>query len=290
MSLRSSLLASSAIVVLGAFVAASAARAQTQPTAVASPAPPATASDPCGGNTRLLATLDRPTVGYSACAVPAGSLLLEEGYQNQSQGGASSSTIVTYPQGFERVGVAKNVEFDVLGPVQSVVRAGGATTSGLADLGLGFKVELPQRGRFTYAVDGLFTAATGARGIGNGGPMQTLNVDVAYALSPAVGLGTTLAGVSSAGFAADGSAARYGYFEPSVVVTAQIPNAYQFYLEFVQQSKLAPAAGGHVFTDFGVQKLVGRNVELDLEYGASFTPVGASRFRYLGAGFGLLVE
>lgn len=261
--------------------------ATSQPSPSAVPDAP---SDPCGGPTGLFATLDRPTIGYSACAVPSGSIVLEEGYQNQSQGGASPAVLTTYPQGFERIGVADRLEVDLIGPAYNRLRTTSTVSSGYDDIGVGAKFELPPRGRFTYAFDGLFQAATGTGGFGAGGPTSVANVDIAYAASSAVGLGTTLATGVSSGTTPSGRVARYGYFLPSFVVTAQIPNAYQFYAELVGQTKLAPGAGGHVFTDFGLQKLLGPNVEVDGEYGRSFTPVGGSRFHDVGLGVGLRVR
>lgn len=247
------------------------------------------AADPCGGPARMLATLNRPTVGYSACALPKGAIVLEEGYQSQFQSGAAASVISAFPQGFERVGVANRLELDLIGPAYNRLRASSFAT-GYSDLGLGFKYELPQAGRFTYAVDGLFQAATGTGGFGAGGPTSAVNIDIAYAASPAIGIGTTLAGYSSAGQTAGGATSRYGYFLPSFVVTAQIPNNYQFYAELVGRTKLAPDQGGQLFTDFGLQKLLGPNLEVDGEYGISFTPVGGSRFGYVGLGFGVRVK
>lgn len=238
----------------------------------------------------LLAALNRPTVGYSACAVPPGSIVLEEGYQNESQGGTSPSVGVTYPQGFERFGIGTGLEVDLIGPSDNRLRAGHTLATGYSDFGAGFKYELPQHGRFTFALDGLFTAATGNAGFTAGGPTQTVDVDVSYAASPALSFGTTLAGASSAGFTTAGTAARFGYLLPSVVVTEQIPKYFQFYAELVGQSTLAPGRGGHVFTDFGVQKLAGSYVELDLEYAQSFTPVGGARFHYFGIGSGIRVK
>jgi hypothetical protein len=247
----------------------------TSPSAVPSAAP---SSDPCGGRDRLLATLNRPTVGYSACAVPPGAIVLEEGYQNQSQAGASPNVTTSYPQGFERFGIGGGFEADVIGPNDNRSRSGSAVTTGYNDFGLGFKYELPQRGRFTYGLDGLFTAATGTAGFTAGRPTQIGNLDVSYAASPTIAFGTTIA---------DSSA---GYLLPSVVVSAQIPHDYQFYIELVAQTKLVPQGGGRIFTDFGVQKLVGQNVELDLEYADSFTPVDGSRFHYVGIGTGIRVK
>ncbi len=48
----------------------------------------------------------------------------------------------------------------------------------------------------------------------------------------------------------DRSGERFGFFLPSVVVTAQLPKYYQFYAEFVGQTKLGPEQGGRTFTDF----------------------------------------
>ncbi|GAC1545527.1 MAG: hypothetical protein NVS3B16_15050 [Vulcanimicrobiaceae bacterium] len=274
------------------------------PAHAASPAPDAPA-DPCGGPGRLLATLNRPTVGYSACAVPRGAIVLEEGYQNQFQAGASPSVASAFPQGFERVGVAKNLELDIIGPNFNRSRIGSTIATGFSDVGLGFKYQLPQAGRFTYAVDGLFSAATGTGGFGAGGPTSIVNLDIVYAASPAIGIGTTLAGAVTAGMTAPaaaspgtaplgaptaGTLARYGYFLPSLVVTAQIPHYYQFYAELVAQTKLAPDQGGRTFADFGVQKLLGPNLEVDGEYAISFTPVAGSRFQYVGIGLGIRVK
>ncbi len=271
----------------------------SSPSRRATPAPDLQ-SDPCGGNGRLLATLNRPTVGYSACAVPTGAIVLEEGYQNTFAGGPAAQTSAAYPQGFERAGVAPGWELDVIGPNVNRQRSGSTLTDGYSDMGLGFKYELPQKGRFTFAVDGLLTAATGSGGFSNGGPTQTLNLDVSYAASPALGIGTTLAGAASTGFFQPGpfstsgtlAAVREGYgtFDPSLVVTVQWPNYYQFYAELVGQTKTAPRAGGRLYTDFGLQKLLGPYLEIDGEYGIDFTPIDGSRFNYIGFGAGIRVK
>ncbi|HEY5258270.1 MAG TPA: hypothetical protein VIJ12_07790, partial [Candidatus Baltobacteraceae bacterium] len=84
-----------------------------EPVAPASPDPPA---DPCGGTSRLLATLDRPTIGYSPCAVAPGTVVFEEGYQNQRQGPDFAADLAQYPQSFTRIGIEQGLEFDVIGP------------------------------------------------------------------------------------------------------------------------------------------------------------------------------
>ena len=257
--------------------------ASPQPAASATPAAER-ANDPCDGSDQLLATIDRPTIGFSVCAVPRGAVVLEEGFQESARGGFAPSVTSVYPEGFERIGVADRFEIDVIGPNFNRMRAGSTLTTGYSDLGLGFKLELPPRTRFTYAFDGLVTAATGTGGFGYGGPSETLNADVAYTLSPAMGVATTLAGSSSAS-----GAVRYGTFNPSVVVTAQTPSDAQVFAELGADTKNGPQAGGRAFTDFGVQKLLGHHLEIDVEYGLDLTPVAGARSHYVGTGLGLRV-
>jgi hypothetical protein len=244
-------------------------------------------SDPCGGAGRLLASVNRPSVGFSTCVVPGGWVLLEEGYQNQSQGGGSPAVVTQYPQGYERIGLSHGWEADLVGPNFNVQRT-SVKTSGYGDYGLGVTYELPQSGSFTYSTNLLFTPADGSGGFSAGGPTETFNLNVSYSLSPAMGVSATLASAQSAGTAPDGTFARFFAMTPSIGVSAQIPNFYQFYVQFVGQTKLGPGQGGRIFTDFGVQKQLSPNVVVDTEYGIGFTPVaGGSPFRYFGFGTGL---
>lgn len=276
---------------LPALVAA-AAIAGSAPAATASPPPPTdatAASDPCGGPDRLLATADRPTVGFSPCAVAAGTVVFELGYQNQVNGARDSGYVQSQvPQNFLRFGIAPRFELDVIGPnylrTRSYGTAGSGIASGVADSGLGFKFELPPSSRWGVAFDGLYTGPNGSKTLTAGNATATVTLDAAYALTPSTGLGTTIAVSSGGGYAADGTHARYGVTEPSFVVTQQLPGRYQLYAEYVFVSKLAPDLGGRAFFDGGVQKLLGDRTEIDVEYGHAFTAVPALRFNYVGAG------
>ena len=259
--------------------------------ALASPAPAATPSaDPCGGPQRLLATADRPTVGYSTCAVATGTAVFELGYQNQVNGTPAAGSVQSQlPQNFLRLGLAPLFELDVVGPNQLRVRSyapglPGSTASGAADSGLGFKLELPPSARWGVAFDGLYLPPDGGTAFTSGSSTYTLNLDAGYSLTPTTSLGTTVALSAAGGFASDGTHARYGLLEPSFVATQRLPNAVQLYGEYVFVSKLAPDLGGRAFADFGVQKLLGQRTEVDVEYGHAFTAVPALRFDYLGAG------
>lgn len=255
-----------------------------------SPSPAAASSDPCGGPTRLLATANRPTVGYSACAVEAGTAVFELGYQNQVTGTASAGSIQSQvPQSFLRFGIVPRFELDVVGPNYERTRTYSdgqmdALSTGVTDSGLGLKYELPPAGRWTVAFDGLYLPPNGSTFLTAGNTTLTGNLDASYALSPATSVGTTIAISSTGGYSAQRSHGRYGVTSPSFVIATQARNAYQFYAEYVFVSRLAPDVGGRAFTDFGVQKLLGTRTEVDLEYGHAITGIAALRFDYIGAG------
>lgn len=259
-----------------------------QPTT--SPRP--TASDPCGGPGRLLATANRPTIGYSTCAVERGTAVFELGYQNEVRGTATEGAVESQvPQSFTRLGVAPRFEFDVIGPNYVALRTYPTPSGvfhGVTDSGLGFKYELPPGARWMVAFDGLYTGPNGSPPLSAGNATLTGNVDASYSLSPAINLGTTVA-VSSTGSFSHGTHYRYGVTTPSVVVTFQAPNYYQFYAEYVLVSKISGTLGDNAFTDFGIQKLLGRRTELDVEYGHAFTSITRQRFNYIGSGLVLQV-
>lgn len=277
---------------LGAAAALCAAAIGASPAPTPTPSPsPSAAPDPCGGDARLLATLNRPTVGFSACAVAPGTVVFEEGYQNQQQGAGMNGFLIQYPQSFVRVGVKPRLELDLIGPYFNKLAvpdgAGGlARTHGYSDSGLGFKYEFEPRGRYTVGIDGLYTAPNGSAGFSNGGATETLNLNASYAITPTFAIGTTQAFLSTSGFKADGTQARYGAWMPSAVLSTQLNDNYQLYAEYVYLNKLAPDQSGRAFVDYGVQKLLGKRFELDMELGHSLTADRGLQFQYFGVGFG----
>ena len=93
------------------------ARSQPNPVASSAASPSPAPADPCGGPGRLLATANRPTVGFSACAVAPHTAVFELGYQNQVTGTPARGSVQSQvPQNFLRIGVAPRFEIDVDGP------------------------------------------------------------------------------------------------------------------------------------------------------------------------------
>ncbi|MGH7738131.1 MAG: hypothetical protein ACREMP_09745 [Candidatus Tyrphobacter sp.] len=255
-------------------------------TAVASPTPsPSPSPNPCAG---LLAELNRPTIGYSPCVAQPGTAVFELGYQHQHNADASSHDQIG--QGFLRFGLASRVEADVIGPSDLVRHASGGSAYGLADFGLGFKYELDATQRWQIALDGLYTEPNGARAFTSGDSTFTANVDAAYQATPSLSFASTLAFGASGGFGATGEHARYGVFMPSVLALYQFDDRTQAYAEYVNVSRTAPDLGDSSFLDVGLQRLVHRTIELDVEYGHSLDGTTSQRFNYVGAGVGILVR
>lgn len=262
---------------------------QARADAVATPSPAPQQPDPCGGPARLLATANRPTIGYSACAVKRDTVVFELGYQNEVDGNSERGAVISQvPQAFTRVGAGTRFEFDIIGPNYMGVRSyapglPGTIEHGVTDSGIGFKYELPPAGRWTVAFDSLYTGPNGSPSLTAGNATFTGNLDASFALSPATAIGTTIA-VSSTGGYAGTQHLRYGVTMPSLVVTTQIPNYYQFYAEYVLTTKASPSSGARDFIDFGVQKLLGSRTEIDAEFGHAFSGATALKFNYIGSG------
>lgn len=199
----------------------------------------------------MLSVLNRPTIGFSACAVRPGEGIVEAGYQNQS----GNPPGATYPQAFVRYGVAPGFEADVAPP----------SRGGAPETGFGLKWEAAHDAQSVLGFDLLYTA-----------PAATLNLDYSRSISTIFGAGTTLGFVHTSGYSA---------LLPSAVVTDQFNARSQLYAEAFGQTRTRPDGGALFGLDGGFQYLFTPQIELDLELGRTATD--RSRAHYVGAGFGV---
>lgn len=229
-----------------------AALASPSPSPAPSAAPPA---DVCGGaKSNLLAVMDRPSIGYSPCAVKPREFLGEAGWLNTS--GSS---------GFLRYGVAPHVEVDGI--------AGGA-----ADSGFGLKYEWWHDGSRALATDFLYTAPTGNAAFTVGAPTETLNLDYTAPVSGNFSFATTLGAVSAY------NGARFFSWAPSLVLSDQWNPRAQAFIEAFAQSRTRPGGGSQLGLDAALQYLITSDIELDVETGRTIDDV--SRSHFIGFGFG----
>lgn len=230
--------------------------------ALAADPTPAPSPDPCAdsGRTGMLATIDRPTVGFSACAVKRNDVLAEFGYANQTDAGGATPA---YPQGLIRYGAAPNLELDVLGP------------SGHFDSGAGLKYELRHDASGSEAIDFLYTAPNGAPGYSAGYAVETVNFDA----------GTSLGGTWSGGITLGYQMGAVSALLPSAVVVKQFTPSSQAYVEAFGATRTRPGGGWRIGYDAGLQYLLNDRLEVDAEAGT--TASDQTHAHYLGFGFGV---
>jgi hypothetical protein len=253
--------------------------------AAASPSPsPSPSPDPCGGaTTNLLAALNRPTIGFSACAVKPHESVWEFGYNNVAQ--SDGSHIAIYPQSFIRFALARRLEFDVIAPLYAVQQFQGTVQRGFLDSGIGAKYEFFHDESSVAAADLLYSIPTGATNFTAGAPIATLNLDYGRALSPVSGFATTIGIQSSYAQDFNGRSARFTSLVPSVAFTTQTNQRTQFYVEAFGQTRIRPDGGTLFGINGGIQYLLLPCLELDAELGQTSTDLAHAH--YLGFGLGL---
>lgn len=231
----------------------------------------------------MLAALNRPTIGFSACAVKAHESVWELGYNAVRQSDGTRGGV--YPQGFIRFGAARGLELDFIGPNYLVQEVGGNITRGFADSGAGAKYEFFHDDSDVLAFDLLYLVPSGAPAFTAGAPIATLNFDYGRSLSPAAGFATTIGVQSSFSQALNGMPGRFASIVPSVAFTIQSNSRTQFYAEAFGQAPIRPDGGSLFGLDGGVQFLFAPNLEIDGEFGQTATDL--VRTRYFGVGLGL---
>ena len=269
--------------------AARPAAAQTPPPAVPPPAPvpsatPAGVSDPCDSLSNLVS---RPTFGTAACAVKPHDLLIESGYTNLTTSGTGANSAVTYPQGSLRVGVARNLEFD-LDPASIERVSGSPRSTGLTDTSLGLKYELGYTSKLIYGVNVLYTADSGSPATSANGDGVLANVNAALTLSPAIGVFSSV-GYNAQSAGTPGSPARYHGIDPSLGASVSLPASLAFALEGFGQSSTGPGLGGRYGADAALERDFGSRLQVDVNYYDYFGIQSGAHLHSIGFGAAYLI-
>jgi hypothetical protein len=246
---------------------------------------------PCSGPSGLLGLLDRPTVGDSSCVVPQGMTVLEAGATAGNLYGAPGGRVDTLPNLELRFGLPGNSEFVWLPPnfqYQSVNGAAGipaATVRGFGPTTVGVKHELGDTRNWQWTAEALATLPSGDSTFGSHGLGAAVNAIVSYGNGP---LGVSLmAGVTSQTEPTAAGGQRFQSFNPDLVVTWQSTSRLQFYGEIYAQSNSGYREGWGTDADGGVQYLITRDFEVDLEEGARIQGNLGGLSNYTGIGLGL---
>lgn len=242
----------------------------------------ASASDPCAGSDSLLAVLDRPTVGDSACVVAPHHIVLEAGWDHGAAAGGGR--LDTAPNAELRVGLPHDTEFVYLPPNWTQTQVGRQRIQGSAASVLGLKHRFGTVGAWMWTGEALVTTASGNGLFGSAGPGLAANGIVSYGRG-AVGVAFML-GVSSSTMPAALGGQRYQSLNPDLVLTWQPTQRLQLYGEVYGANHTGYGAGSGVNWDGGLQYLVTPRLEVDIERGAQLSGALGGLAHYTGIGIG----
>lgn len=248
--------------------------------------------DPCVGPSALLALIDRPTVGDSACAVPAGQVLLEAGVSRYVPDGTSGYSL-GYPQLELRFGLPANNELVLLPPnlnrvITPLSGSDSQTISGGSASVVGLKHEFGYNSQWQWAGETLVTLPSGSPDFGSAATGYAVNGIASDSLTPVFSL-TLMLGVTHLATPANTqSGAYYWSLNPDLVASWQTSEKFQLYVEAYGQSHTGPGQGSGYNADGGIQYLLTPNLELDAELGQRLSGHLGGWSHYLGVGLAIL--
>lgn len=234
----------------------------------------------CGGNNTLIALIDRPSVAYSPCTVPAKMMLIESGYTQQKF--ISRGRGFYLPETELRLGLRNNTEIDLFPP--SYNKQNHPLQSGFGSISIGLKHALFFDTRQLLSLQGYITPPTGNQYFGTLNTSFLINAIYNYNFNSGVGISTSF------GFAANSSPASapnktYYTFNPILLIGWSLKHNLDAYIEFYGQSKTAVNQGLGVSVDGGLILLVAKNITLDIVFGQRIFGYLNNVEHYLGTGF-----
>jgi hypothetical protein len=254
-----------------------------------SPAPsptPSAPSDPCGPISTLV---DRPTVYTSPCTVRPGHALLETGWTNTVTTGPGGGNTATYPQDFLRIGsFDPHLEYTIGAPSFERSSTGATLVSGWSDMNLGAKYELGYSSKAVWGVGVIVSLPTGNAPFTAGHAQYTSDFNWTYAFNSTWSLSGTVSANALSAVNAGGEVQPYFAWVPSVALSASLPQNSSLYVEYAYYSRTAPNLGAKSLIDGGYIRDFGPNLQFDMEYGDSPTPLEAQTQHYVGAGLSVL--
>jgi hypothetical protein len=243
----------------------------------------ATDTSPCGIPATLLALVNRPTIGDSACAVPEHKFLVEAGalYSSLNPQGYGYNL----PQAVFRAGLPESNELVILIP--NYFNQTVTPYSGMSASVVGIKHEVGHTSRMVGSAEALFTLPVGSYAFGSNGLGVAVNGIVNYNITDILGV-TFMFGVSTQTLPTGDGGGRFTSFNPDLVLSYAPIESTSLYVEVYGQSKVAPSAGSGFNGDAGILYLVRNNVSVDVEFGQRLTGTLGGFHQYVGAGFAVM--
>jgi hypothetical protein len=261
-------------------------------------------SGPCaqGG---VASITDRPGIGRAAtlngspCVVPAGRVVLEAGYRAQFTSGGGTSTLATYPSPVLRIGTAGRNEIVISPSLLYSNRTGAAIGGtftpafGQQDAGLGLKHNIRDRPWLQDALGVFATLPTGypngPSGFSAGVATYTVGYSASVSVNARIGLTTTQNVTLGIGMNPTGTLQRYVSYQPSFGVAYALSSSTSLLLQDQLILPTAPGGGSGNRAAAAIQRTLGRNVVLDVEFEQNFLPQPPLKQHSLGAGLTIML-
>lgn len=237
---------------------------------------------PCSGSNNLLALVDRPSYGDSACVVPQHNSLLESGYQYQSLLGGGNLQNVA--ETVYRYGLAD--QFEIVMTFPAYIHQNITPKAGFTAGSVGVKHQLSANQKWVTTIEGLLTLPSGSSSFGSKEPGGAVNGIISYDITPAIGI-TGMFGISSQSEPAYSGGQSYTSFNPYLVLSWTKDRAV-FFIEVYGQSSTGPQQGSGFNMDGGVLYLVKKNITVDLEVGQRLSGSLFDFNQYIGTGVAIL--
>jgi hypothetical protein len=239
--------------------------------------------DPCTGPLSMLAIVDRPTIGDSACTLANKKGVIELGIQSQKiyPGRGYQYNL---PEAEVRIGLPQKNELVFLLPNyihQSVTPHSGYTASVM-----GIKHRVSSTQTLQTAIESLVTLPTGSSDFGSKGFGVAFSGIASYNVTPTLNF-TFMLGVSTQAQPRNAGGQHFTSVNPDAVITYSLNAKTDIYLETYGQSKTGPGQGSGFNNDAGIIYLLMPNVTVDAELGQRISGTLGGFSHFVGTGMAI---
>jgi hypothetical protein len=222
-------------------------------------------------------TTDRPSVTDASIVVPAGSVQLENGFEDSVTQGLRT---LDGPETLVRVGLLSRTEvrfyvpdyFDTQNP-----QTGTTISSGFGDMAIGLKQQIgPLPGKFDLSVVAYLSIPTGANAISSHGYDPAVQAPWSRALNSK----WTLAGMLSL-YCPTLAGRRNVTFEPTILIDRQLTAPWSAFAEYA--GDFSQHQGPRDLAHFGTAYAISKHHQLDFHVGVG--SMAGSAYHFLGFGY-----
>ena len=212
------------------------------------------------------------------CVASRHQTLVELGYGNTTiSGNGTGAGAASYPQAAIRYGLSDSLEVDAAPSSTVRTRFAGSTAHGIGDASLGLRYRVLGTGRAVASVIGDMTLPTGDVGYGGGKPQYALGAAGLYALTPMLGVRSSITYTSNYQTSAAAPSAWYSSYRSAVAFVTGAPAGTSFYIEGSHDSHVGAGLGAEYKLGAGVRRKLGSSTVLEVGADDGITLVNGFR-------------